>query len=392
MLRGGAPDFWRLWYAGLVIFTVRWLETVAVGIIVYQLTDSAFTVAMMTMLRLLPMALFGAFLGALVERLDRHWTMIAVVVLMAATSALLALVAGQGTLQVWHLAAASFVNGCGWATDSPLRRMMIGEIVGREHMGIAMSLDVGASNASRMIGPVAGGILLVAIGTEGAFLLCVALYATAIAACLSVRTRIPPTADTAGVVARIREGFVIAFADRRLLGTLVVTVIYNVFAWPFTSMIPVIGRDRLELGPEGVGILASLDGAGAFVGAFVLALLLRPRWYGRIYVGGVACYTSALIVFALAGDPVLAGAALLVTGLGGAAFATMQTTIVYLAAPPEMRSRMLGVLSVCIGTGPVGFVWLGWLSDRIGANDATAITGGLGLLALTAAYPLWRKL
>ena len=101
---------------------------------------------------------------------------------------------------------------------------------------------------------------------------------------------------------------------------------------------------------------------------------------------------SALIAFALAPDPVLAGAALLVTGLGGAAFATLQATIVYLAAPHEMRSRMLGVLSVCIGTGPIGFVWLGWLADRIGAPQATAITGALGLLALAATRPLWRRI
>jgi MFS family permease len=392
MLRASTPDFWRLWYVGLVVFTVRWLETVVVGIVVYQLTGQAFLVAMMTMLRLLPMGLFGAFLGALAERFDRRLTLVAVVGLMTATSALLTVVAWLGALEVWHLALASFVNGCGWATDNPLRRMMIGEVVGRDHMGTAMSLDVGASNASRMVGPTIGGVLLVAAGIEGAFLLSVLMYATAIAAGLSVRTRIPVSPGGGGMLARTREGFAIVLADKRLTATLVVTVIYNVFAWPFTSMIPVIGRDRLHLGPEGVGILASLDGVGAFVGALVLAVLLSVRWYARAYVGGVACYMVALIVFALATDPILAGVALLVTGLGGAAFATLQATIFYLAAPPEMRSRILGVLSVCIGTGPIGFVWLGWLADGIGAHHATAITGVLGLLALAATRPLWRRI
>ena len=66
--------------------------------------------------------------------------------------------------------------------------------------------------------------------------------------------------------------------------------------------------------------------------------------------------------------------------------------MVYLAAPLEMRSRILGVLSVCIGTGPIGFLWLGWLADRIGAPQATAITGAMGLLALAATYPLWRRI
>lgn len=392
MLGASAPDFWRLWFVGLIVFTVRWLETVAVGIVVYQITEQAFLVAMMTMLRLLPMGLFGAFLGTLAERLDRRLTLIAVIALMAATSAILATVAWLDALEVWHLAVASFVNGCGWATDNPLRRMMIGEVVGREQMSRAMSLDVGASNASRMVGPTVGGVLLVTIGIEGAFLLSVAMYAAAIAACLAVRARIPSSPAGAGMLASTREGLTMVLADKRLTATLVVTVIYNVFAWPFTSMIPVIGRDRLQLGPEGVGILASLDGLGAFLGAMILAVVLSTRWYARTYVGGVACYMVALIVFAMATDPVWAGIALVVTGLGGAAFATLQATIVYLAAPPDMRSRVLGVLSVCIGTGPLGFVWLGWLADRIGAHHATALTGALGLVVLAATFPLWRRI
>jgi MFS family permease len=392
MIRESPPDFWRLWFVGLVVFTVRWLETVAVGVVVYQRTGSAFLVAMMTMLRLLPMGLFGAFLGALAERFDRKATLIGVVVLMGATSATLAILAWTGRLEVWHLALASFANGCGWATDNPVRRMMIGEVVGREHMGTAMSIDVGANNASRMVGPTVGGLLLVSTGIEGAFLLSVLMYVGAIAAAMTVRSRIPRSQGSGSVLARISEGLTIVRGDKRLVGTLVVTVIYNVFAWPFTSMIPVIGRDRLMLGPEGVGILASLDGIGAFLGAMVLALWLTPRWYVRAYVGGVIAYMIMLIVFAVVTTPVLAGVALLLTGVGGAGFSTMQATLVYLAAPPEMRSRILGVLSVCIGTGPIGFIWLGWLADEIGAHNATAVTGVMGLLALAATWRLWRTI
>jgi hypothetical protein len=83
---------------------------------------------------------------------------------------------------------------------------------------------------------------------------------------------------------------------------------------------------------------------------------------------------------------------LLVTGLAGAGFATMQATLVYLAAPPDMRSRILGVLTVCIGTGPIGFLWLGWLADRIGTHNATAVTGMLGLLAMAATWRWWKEI
>jgi MFS family permease len=386
----GRTDFWRLWLVGLVVFVVRWLETVAVGVVVYQRTNSAFLVAMMTMLRLLPMGLFGAFLGAWAERLERQRTLVAVVLMMGATSGTLAVLAATGRLEVWHLALASFVNGLGWATDNPVRRVMIGEVVGADQMSTAMSIDVGANNASRMVGPTVGGLLLASIGIEGAFSLSVVLYAFALWAALRVRYRNGRPATAGSVLARIAEGLRLVRGDRRLIGTLTVTIIYNIFAWPFTSMVPVIGRDRLGLGPEGVGILASLDGVGAFVGALLLAVWLKPAWYGRTYLGGVMVYMVMLIVFALVPLPLIAGGALLVTGFGGAGFSIMQATLVYLSAPPEMRSRILGVLSVCIGIGPIGFVGLGLLADAIGANWATALTGSMGLLALALTRPLWR--
>lgn len=387
-----APDFWRLWYVGLIVATVRWLETIVVGIVVYQRTESAFLVSMMTMLRLLPMGLFGVFLGALAERFDRGRTLFMVVLLMSLTSAALAVLDRIGQLEIWHLAVASFINGCGWSTDNPVRRVMMGEVVGREKVGTAMSLDVGASNATRMIGPALGGFLLAGTGIQGAFVLSILMYCTALWAILTIHSRIPRAAGSGAVLARIGEGLVLVRGDKRLIGVLVVTVIYNLFAWPFTSMIPVIGRDRLHLGPEGVGLLATMDGIGAFAGAILLALLATPKWYGRAYLGGTICYLITVVIFALVQSPALAAAALLLTGLGGAGFATMQATLVYLAAPPEMRSRILGVLTVCIGTGPIGFVWLGLLADRIGSHNATAVTGILGLLAMAATWRWWKEI
>ena len=392
LLRPEFADFWRLWSVGLVVFVVRWLETVAVGVVVYQRTNSAFLVSMMTMLRLLPMGLLGAFLGAWAERIERRSTLIGVVLLMGANSAILGVLAYTGTLEVWQLALASFVNGLGWATDNPVRRVMIGEVVGAEAMGTAMSLDAGANNASRMVGPTVGGLVLAYVGIEGAFALSVLLYGFALIAALRIRYRDTRSANPAAVLARIAEGLRLVRGDPRLIGTLAVTVIYNIFAWPFTAMIPVIGRDRLGLGPEGVGVLASLDGVGAFAGAVVLAMLIKPSWYARAYLGGVISYMVMLIVFALIPYSPIAGAALLFTGFGGAGFSTMQATLVYLAAPPEMRSRILGVLSVCIGSGPIGFVWLGLLADLIGAHWATAITGAMGLLAMALTRKLWRTI
>ena len=243
-----------------------------------------------------------------------------------------------------------------------------------------------------MIGPALGGLVLVTAGIEGAFLLSAGLYLAAVAATLAVRRPTAPALRLEPVLARVREGLAAVASDRRLAAILAVTVVFNLFGWPFTSMIPVIGRDQLALGPEGVGLLTSIDGVGAFTGALLLAWRLAPRWHAAAYVGGVALYQVALIGFALAPGVLPASLALLLTGLAGAAFSTLQATLVYLAAPHEMRARIMGVLSVCIGTGPIGFLWLGWLASRIGAPEATAVTGALGLVMLLALWPLWRKI
>ena len=386
-----SADFWRLWFVGLVVFVVRWVETVAVGVFVYQHTESAFLVAMMTMLRMLPMGLFGAFLGAIAERTERRTTLILVTAGTLLTSLILATLAHLHMLEVWHLAVASFINGIGWATDNPVRRVMIGEAVGSPQMSKAMSLDVGANNASRMIGPTIGGLLLASTGIAGVFTLSVVLYAIAVIAACRVRYRnsFPPT-SAESVLARIGEGLRLVRNDRRLIGTLTVTVIYNVFGWPFTTMVPVIGQDQLLLGPEGIGVLASMDGIGAFAGAVLMAMFCRPHFFRHAYVGGVTIYLVMLIAFALVPMPLIAGSALLFTGLSGAAFSIMQATLVYLSAPPEMRSRILGVLSVCIGTGPSALSRSACWPTRSGRRGRLPQVGATGLLALLLTRRLWR--
>jgi MFS family permease len=389
----GEPDFRRLWLVGLVVFSVRWLEMLAVAVFAYQRTGSPFIVALLTMLRMLPMAMFGALIGAAAERVERRKALVLVMMLMLLCSIALALLAWSGALEIWHIALASFISGLTWTTDNPVRRTMIGEVVGPARMSAAMSIDVGANNASRMLGPTVGGILLATVGIGGAFAVSVAGYLVAAMVALRVRhnnTALPSTA--AGVLERMIEGFLLVRRDPRLSGTMVITVIYNTFGWPFTSMIPVIGQDNLGLGAAGIGLLASMDGVGAFCGAIVIAFCAKPPHFARLFVGGVAVYLLMLPILAMAPDPSLAGFVLLLTGLANSGFSIMQATLVYLAAPPEMRSRVFGVLSVCIGIGMIGFLHLGWLAGLIGATWAIVIIGVEGLVAMLLTWRWWRAI
>jgi MFS family permease len=312
---------------------------------------------------------------------------------MCATALVLAALAHAGLLAVWHLAVAALLNGLSWATDNTVRRLLIGEVVGTARLGAAMSVDIGSGNAARLLGPTAGGALLAGVGIEGAFLLGAVLYLVPIAASwrLAWRSQGAPAGGPA-ILARIAEGFGVVRRDRRLAGTMAVTVIFNIFGWPFTSMVPVIATDALGLGPRGAGLLAGLDGLGSLASAAMLAVWLRPHHYRAAYVGGTAAYLVTLSLFALSPDPITAGAILVLNGFAQSGFGVMQTTLVYVLAPPEMRSRVFGVLSLCIGTAPLGFIHLGILADAIGAPYATALIGLEGLVALALTRRLWRTI
>lgn len=389
----GGTDFLRLWYVGLVAFLVRWMETLAVAVFVLDKTGSPFLVAMMTMLRILPMGLFGSVMGAWAERWERRSCLLLLTGVMLATDAALCLSAAWGALTIWAVAIGSFVNGVSWAGDNPIRRVAMGEIAGLERMGTAMSLDVVANNGTRILGPVIGGALLALAGITAVFAFATVLYVSTILTLLNVAYRNQAVTRAPGsVLAHIAEGIRCARVDRRLFAVLLVTVIYNVFAWPFTSMVPVVAQQDWGLGAIPTGALASMDGVGALLGAGVMAFAGVRRGGGALYCGGMIAYCVMIVAFALSPSAIPAGGALLLEGVGGGIYSILQATLVYRFAPPEMRSRMLGLVSTCIGIGPIGFVALGWLATVIGAPWATATTGIAGLVAMALTYPMWRLL
>ena len=375
---------------GFAISVVRWLEMLALAVFAYQITGSAFVVAMLAMLQLLPMGLFGAVIGAAAERFDRRRVLILVVAMSRGVTLMLAILASLGVIAVWHLAVASFINGAGWAADHPVRRMMIGDAVGSERIGAALSMDTATNNGSRVLGPMLSGLLLAEYGITSVFWFSLALYAPALVAALRIGMRRQTAATKpASFVTSIREGLAWVRRDRRLIGVFVMTIIFNIFGWPATSMVPVIGTDYLNLGPKGVGLLASCDGVGGLLGALLIAGVARAAWYGRIYVSAVALYLVMVVFFATAPGTPVAAVSLFLGGMFGAGFAVMQATLVYRAAPVEMRARLLGVVSVCIGTGPIGFLYLGFLAEMFTPRTATVALAAQGMLAILLTRRYW---
>lgn len=175
-----------VWLAGAFVNTNLWLELLAIGVFVFDVKDSPFQVALMLCLRMLPLALLGAVVGAMAERFAKSRMLLVGMSAMVVTSLVLGFLVATARIEVWHLGLGSFLSGVFWTLDLTVRRTLVGDFAGPLRVGMAMSLDTMTGNGTRVVGPLLGGLLLVAIGLDGAFFIGAGLYLLAIVAMLSL--------------------------------------------------------------------------------------------------------------------------------------------------------------------------------------------------------------
>jgi MFS family permease len=390
LLRDGA--FLRVWLSGATAGVLRWLELLAISVYVLEATGSPFLVALMTFLRMAPMFLFGIPAGALADRHDRKRLLLIGLLALAVAAAALALLALQGCIALWHIAAGAFLNGMFWASEFPVRRIMLGEIAGAGRLSRAMALESATSNATRMLGPALGGVLMETTGLSGVYALGALLYLACASLVLPIAYRSAGAAGSASLLAMLQDGWRFARSQRLIVGTLAVTVIVNLWGFAYITMVPVIGERVLGLSPALIGALMSAEGLGAVIGALLVARFDRPRQYTRIYTGSSAAFLLGVLAFALSAWLPLSFALILFCGIAIAGFAVMQSTLVFLAAPAAVRSRVMGLLTVAIGAGPIGMLYVGLLADRLGAANAVICLALQGLLVLALAAWYWPEL
>ena len=334
----GDPHFLRLWLIGLFSMGSRWLEMLVVGIFAFETTGSPVLVALLVILRMLPLAVFGSIVGTFADRVAPRFLLYASLVTATLVSLAVLGLALSGMVAYWHIALATFLSGVVWTTDMPVRRRLIGDVAGPERIAAGMSLDSATSNATRLIGPLFGGLLYQWLGLGGAFGLAAALYAI----CLIITPGVPKAFLASGVGQRsarllgeFGDGFRYLAREAEVRRILYVTVIFNIWGFPFVSMIPVIGTEKLGLSAAAIGGLAALEGGGAFAGALLIATFgPRPGWYRRLYFFGTASYSAFAFVVGWMTETAPMAVVIFMAGLGAAGFSTMQTTLIYGIAPP----------------------------------------------------------
>ena len=385
------PSYRRLWGIGVTSTTMRWMETVALGIFVFELTGSPFWVAIVGFLRMVPMLLLSPTIGLIADRTNRKILMGSTMAVLSAVYVVMGLLVVTGLVELWHILVGVTLSGVMWSTDFPVRRAMIGDAVGAGGISTAIGMDMATSNFSRVIGPLGAGAFLATLGVQAAYFTGAILFAVGslLAFSLPYVAPVSKPAPRSGYFANLAEGLRHVRADRIIVVTLVITITMNVFGFPYQHMIPVIGAETLKVGPLLIGLLLATEGLGATTASLIIALKARPGGYTRIFAFGSVAFLVAILMFSISPSYWMALPALLIGGFSMAGFGTMQSIIIITSTPAAIRGRVLGVLAAMIGTGPFGALIVGVLAVWWGASSAVTAMAITGLVLTILPLVIW---
>ena len=383
-----SPAYRYLWSASVLWNQARWMDRVVLGWVVLEMTNSAWNLAVLEALRWLPLLLFGMAGGAVADRIDRRWVLIGAQTLALVVCTGSAVLLAIGRFNYGFALCATLLLGIQWAIDWPTRRALIPDLVGRERTVNAVALEAVSQNVTRVVGPLLAGWLIAEWNAAAAFACMALLYVVEIVLLKRMPLNARARAFANGPMLRYLVDAVDAIrSSQAILGVLLISALMNILVFPYQQLLPVFARDALHVDAVGLGALTAAAGLGSVVGATAIASALRVPRSGTLFWVGSCLMSTCLAMFAVADGLSLALALLALSGLGQAAFASLQSTIVLSNAKDHLRGRAMGALTLAIGCTPFGSLEMGALAIAFGAQAAVALNAGVcavlvGLIAL----------
>ncbi len=378
-------EFSKLWFIGATGMTMRWIETIALGFYVYDLTGDEFKVGIVFFFRMSPMLFFGAIVGVFADQYDKKKILSYILLLTSFIYLLLGISALTGNLNYTQICLGAFFAGLAWSIDFPIRRSLLSEKVQPRLYSSAIGLDMASSNLSRIFGPIMAGIVLMKsdlfpIYFFGAFLFICGYFVS-----INLKYNFNPTNEIntlKNLSSELIEGIKYIFKSKILLAVLSVTIIMNSLVFTYQSQIAVIVLDNLSKGSFHIGLLAGLEGLGATIGTLLIANFSFSRAHMKIFFIGSFLFGISILIFSQSSSLFLCGALMIIGGLGMSGFGTMQSIIVISKAAQKVRGRVLGALAITIGTQPIGAFILGYFSREYGSSYAVSVSIILAIVIL----------
>ena len=356
-----------------------WMQNTAQPWLAYSLTKSALLLSVVSALQFLPALLFSLFAGVLIDRLPKKRMLIITQSLSLVITVAVWLLVRSGAIQYWHLLVSASLLGLVNTLDMPLRQSFVVEMVGHDDLMNAIALNSLTFNVARMIGPSLAGILMGSFGVSACFLINSLSFGAVLISLFfihPVACAVPDQKERQGIFASIKEGLQYIFKNETLYITLLFMTVVSIFALNYGVTIPVFATQILGLAETGYGFLLSALGAGALLGALLVAALSKngPRRFILFFFPAL----TGLILIVIGNTSSFLTTALSVA-VGGFLFVTYLSTAnsnLQIHTEDRFRGRVMSVYSLVVaGSSPIGNLFVGAMDSSYGARMGFIASG-----------------
>ena len=389
-------DYRLLWIGQLGHSASMWVETVARSWLIWQLTGSATLLAVVNLLRAVPMLLFGLIAGVAADRFDKRRIIIICKTFTLANYVILGILITTGVVEVWQVLLSAFLMGCSMSFEQPTRTALVPSLVGKDELTNAVALNSAAMNITRVVGPGVAGLLIAPLGIGGVYFTSAGVYVVTLIC--TIMLRVPPVIARVGrtsVWADMGETFQYISKEKTVLALLVLALVPMVFGMPYMTLMPIFADRVLHVGESGYGWMLSASGAGAILVILLIATMRKIPRKGWFALVGTLGFGASLVAFSQSTWFPLSLVFMVLVGFASTVPRVLINTSLLEIAPPEMHGRVMSLYMLDRGLVPLGTIIVGPLADVIGAPLTLLIMGSVcGLLALSMGIgiPMSRRL
>ncbi len=375
---------YRLWFTGQGFSLMgTWMQSVAQGWVVYELTGSRFALGFVSFMGTIPTLFFMLPAGVIADRIPKRHLLLATQTALMLLAFTLAGLAASGALQFWHIALVAFLSGIANSFDAPARQSLAVELVeDRKDLMNAIALNSTMFNLARVVGPAIGGIVLASLGPAWCFGLNGLSFLAVIFALLAMNIEDTAYASSSEPLFRqLAEGLRYILKNRVAQMIVLIVGISTLFGFSYSTLMPAYAADILKVGEKGLGFLNTAVGLGALCGSLLVASLSRLPRKGWLLLAGSLLFPSALLLFAFSRSYLFSLAILVLVGVGFVTQNSTGNTILQSVVPDNLRGRVMAVFSfMFFGMTPFGSLLAGSIAQAFGPVAGVAFGAGVNLL------------
>ncbi len=370
---------YRLFFTGQGISLIgTWMERIALGWLVYKLTDSAFLLGLVSFLSQIPTFLLATVAGVLADRYNKHKIVIITQILAMVQAFILAILTLTHSVNIWHIMILSVVLGLINAFDMPTRQSFVVELVDdKKDLSNAIALNSSMFNAARLIGPTIAGILISLFGEGICFLINAFSYIAVITALLLMKIQpIVFNSKKVKVLHGLKEGIKYAYNFKPIRALLLFIGLVSLAGMPYTVLMPIFAKDILHGNANTLGFLYGAVGIGALCGAFYLASRKTVLGLDKWIAIAASIFGFGLVLFSFSRNLILSLLLMLFTGFGMMMQMASTNTLLQTLVDDDKRGRIMSLYVMAfMGTAPFGSLIAGSLASRIGAPLTVLLSG-----------------